>query len=99
MDALTWVMHNHGLKSLKQRLRAVGFLNRNEMANALGRSYWQIKDMQSQGLFLARTVDGSGEWAFNPIEQQSEKIRQLATDHNKLNKSGKAATSTGEGVV
>jgi DNA invertase Pin-like site-specific DNA recombinase/F0F1-type ATP synthase membrane subunit b/b' len=99
MDALTWVMHNHGLKSLKQRLRAVGFLNRNEMANALGRSYWQIKDMQSQGLFLARTVDGSGEWAFNPIEQQSEKIRQLAAEHNKLTKSGLAATSIGEGAV
>jgi hypothetical protein len=69
------------------------------MANALGRSYWQIKDMQSQGLFLARTVDGSGEWAFNPIEQQSEKIRQLAAEHNKLTESGLAATSIGEGAV
>jgi len=98
-DALTWVMYNHGLKSLKQRLSAAGFLTRNEMADALGRSYWQIKDMQSQGLFLARTVDGSGEWAFNPIEQQSEKIRQLAAEHNKLIKSGAPATSTGEGVV
>jgi len=99
IDALTWVMQNHGLKSLKQRLRADGFLNRNEMADALGRSYWQIKDMQSQGLFLARTVDGSGEWSFSPIARQSEKIRQLAAEHNRLIESGPAATPTGEGVV
>lgn len=83
-DALTWVMYNHGLKSQKQRLSAAGFLTRNEMANALGRSYSQIKDMQSKGLFLARTVDDGGEWPFNPIAQQSEIIRQLAAKHNKL---------------
>jgi hypothetical protein len=98
-DSLSWVMYNHGLKSQKQRLSAAGFLSRNEMADALGCSYSKIKDMQSQGLFLAKTVDDSGEWSFNPIAEQSEKIRQLAAEHNKLIKSGRTATSTGEGVV
>ena len=98
-DSLSWVMYNHGLKSQKQRLSAAGFLTRNEMADALGCSYSQIKIMQSKGLFLARTVDDSGEWSFNPIAEQSEKIRQLAAEHNRLTKSGPAATSTGEGVV
>jgi hypothetical protein len=98
-DSLSWAMYNHGLKSQKQRLSAAGFLSRNEMADALGCSYSKIKDMQSRGLFLARRVDDSGEWSFKPIAEQSEKIRQLAAKHNKVIKSGRAATSTGEGAV
>ena len=69
------------------------------MADKLGRSYWQIKDMQARGLFRARKVNDGEEWMFNPIPEQWEKIRQLHAKHNKLNKSGVTTTSTGEGVV
>jgi ribosomal protein L34 len=98
-DSLCWVMYNHGLESKKQRLRKVGFLTRKEMATKLGRSRWQIRDMQLRDMFRACTVNNKGEWLFNPIAEQSEKIRQLAAKQNKLNTSGGTATSIGRGAV
>lgn len=99
-DSLTWVMYNHGLASQKQRLRAAGFLTRNEMANELGRSYWQIKDMQSSGQLRARTVNDKGEWLFNPVTEQPVTIRQLAAERGNLApKKSSSATSTGRGAV
>ena len=98
-NSLSWVMYNHCLKSKKQRKRKAGFLTRKEMADELGLSYWRIKDMQSRGLFCAITVDDKGEWLFNPIKEQSDKIRQLANEHSRLTKSGDTATSTAGGVV
>ena len=98
-DSLNWVMYNHGLDSQKQRLRKAGFLTRNDMVAILGRRNWQIRDMQTRGLFRARTVNDGGEWLFNPIAEQAEEIRQLAVEHNKMGKGGTSATSTGRGAV
>ena len=99
IDALKWVTQNHHLKSRFRRFREAVFLNRKEMADALGLSHWQIKDRQSRGEFRALKANDKGEWLFNPIAEQSEKIRQLAAERNRLINSGGTATSTAEGAV
>jgi hypothetical protein len=97
--ALEWVIYNHHIKSRFRRFKETGFLTRREMAEALGLSYWQIKDRQSRGEFRAIKINDKGEWLLNPIDEQSEKIRQLAAEHNRLIKVTQTATSCGGGVV
>ena len=99
VDALKWVTYNHHIKSRFRRLRDAGFITRREMADALGLSYWQVKDRQSRGEFRTFKANDKGEWLFNPIAEQSEKIRQLAAERNRLINSGGTATSTAEGAV
>jgi DNA invertase Pin-like site-specific DNA recombinase len=98
-DSLSWVMYNHKLASLKQRLRAAGFLTRKEMGQMLGLSNWQIKAWQSRGLFRARTINDKGQWLFNPIPDQPKQIRKLAAEQGYSAEKMDATASTGQGVV
>jgi hypothetical protein len=95
-DSLNWVMYNHDIKSRSKRFQEAGFLTRKEMAEALGLSYWQVKDRQSRGEFLALKANDKGDWLFNPIAEQSEKIRQLAAQRNSLKESSQPPQMVGE---
>jgi DNA invertase Pin-like site-specific DNA recombinase len=98
-DSLTWIMYNHDIESKKQRLRKAGYLTRKQMAEALGLSYWQIKDRQSRGQFRGRVVNDKGEWMFNPISEQAEQIQLQAAEHSRQSKSPISATSIAGGAV
>jgi DNA invertase Pin-like site-specific DNA recombinase len=98
-DSLHWVLYNHRLKTLKRRLLEAGFLLRKEMTRMLGLTRRQLVKKQSRGELRARTVNGRGEWLFDPIDNQPEPIREIAARVAKQADERGASGSTGRGAV
>jgi hypothetical protein len=69
------------------------------MARMLGLTRRQIVKKQSSGELRARTVNGRGEWLFDPIEDQPEPIREIAARVAKQADERGAFGSTGRGAV
>ena len=66
-NAVGWVRHSAGLKSLRERLRARGMLTTEEVASRLGISPTTVKDRRRRGLLDARVVDEKGGCLFAPL--------------------------------
>lgn len=67
-DAVHWIRQAHGLLSLKQRLRAAGWLTVAEYAAALGVHPATVKSWLGRGLIRGRTCTDAGEWLFDPSQ-------------------------------
>jgi hypothetical protein len=52
-QSIRWVRHRAGLKSLKQRLRAAGWLTTQELSAKLGVHYSTLKEWRRRGFIHA----------------------------------------------
>jgi hypothetical protein len=64
--SIRWVRYAAGLKSLRQRLRAAGWLTTQELSAKLGVHYSTVKEWRRKGLIHARPSRDRGEWLFDP---------------------------------
>jgi len=73
-DAVRWIRHAHGLLTLKQRLRAAGWLTVAEFAAKLGVHPSTLKTWLARGLVRARTCNDAGEWLFDPSQPRPPRV-------------------------
>ncbi len=66
IPSIRWVRHSAGLKSLKQRLCAAGWLTMLEFSAKLGVSYSTLKEWRRKGLIHGRPASDGGTWLFDP---------------------------------
>ncbi len=65
-QSIRWVRHAAGFKSLKQRLRAAGWLTTQEFSAKLGVHYSTLKEWRRKGLIHGRPCRDGGAWLFDP---------------------------------
>jgi DNA invertase Pin-like site-specific DNA recombinase len=73
--AVRWVRCSHGLKSLKQRLRAAGWLTTSEYAARLGVHYGTVKVWLRDGLLTGRVCNDAGHWLLDPKQKPPPRAR------------------------
>lgn len=102
VTAVRWLRTRWGLKSYQDHLCAAGKLPGAEMAARLGISERQLREWRRAGRLRAIRCNGRGDWIYDPIEHQSDWIRQRAvckdTSENRLLEHQSAATPAGGAV-
>ena len=71
-QSFRWVRHRAGLKSLKQRLRAAGWLTTQELSAKLGVHYSTLKEWRRRGFIHGRPNRDGGGWIFRSEPATSE---------------------------
>lgn len=89
--SIRWLRHSAGLKSLKQRLRAAGWLTMQELSTKLGVSYSTVKEWRRKGLIDGRSCSDGGTWLFvpnqhHPPSKSTSKSLSPPQDHPHLAK-------------
>ncbi len=74
-DAVKWVRYSNGLKSLKQRLRAAGWLTTTEYAVKIGVHYGTVKAWLRGGLLTGRVCNDAGHWLLDPKQKPPPRAR------------------------
>jgi excisionase family DNA binding protein len=80
-EAVRWVRYTHGLKTPNERLRDSGKLTVQELAARLGLPDRTVRCWARDGRLRAARKGAKPTWLMDPIEQQSEHIRQLAAQN------------------
>jgi DNA invertase Pin-like site-specific DNA recombinase len=89
-QSIRWVRHAAGLKSLRQRLRAAGWLTTQELSAKLGVHYGTVKEWRRKGLIHGRPSRDRGGWLFDPNQyhpKSTSKSHSPQQDHPQLPKS------------
>jgi DNA invertase Pin-like site-specific DNA recombinase len=68
-DAVKWIRSAYGLKSLKQRLAATGWLPTMAYSNLVGVSRCTLKRWLQNGLIQGRICNDAGDWMFDPDQK------------------------------
>jgi hypothetical protein len=74
-DAVKRVRCSHGLKSLKQRLRAAGWLTTTEYAVKIGVHYATVKAWLRNGLLTGRVCNDADHWLLDPKQKPPPRAR------------------------
>ena len=69
--SVKWIQHAHGLKSLRQRLRAAGMLTATELATRMGVRHGTVKRWRAQGKISGRLCNDLGEYLYDPPSESS----------------------------
>jgi DNA invertase Pin-like site-specific DNA recombinase len=80
--AVHWLRTRWGLKSYREHLCAAGKLSSAEMADRLGINIDLLRKWRLAGRLTATRCNERGLWLYDPIEQQSDWIRQRALCNN-----------------
>jgi DNA-binding transcriptional regulator YiaG len=78
-NAVRWVCYTHGLKTQPQRLRETGKLTIGEMALQLGKREGTVRQWARDGRLKAKRYGLKAFWLIDPIDEQPDDIRELAT--------------------
>lgn len=77
--AVRWIRYSHGLQSPQERLHDAGKLTVREMADRLGTPETTVRDWARDGRLRATRHGRRPLWLIEPIDEQSETIRELTT--------------------
>jgi DNA invertase Pin-like site-specific DNA recombinase len=88
-QSIRWVRHAAGLRSLKQRLCAAGWLTTQEFSVKLGVHYSTLKEWRRKSLIHGRPCSDGGTWLFDPNQhhpKSTSKSHSPQQDHPQLAK-------------
>jgi DNA invertase Pin-like site-specific DNA recombinase len=97
--AVAWLRNRYGLRSYKERLLDAGGLTCEQLAPMLGCSGSNLRRLARSGLVAATRCNDKGERVFAPLDAQPGPIRQLATDHARLGRTGDVHANPARGAV
>ena len=79
--SVRWVRYSHGLKNPTEHLREAGKLTVREVAARLGLREATVRSWTKQGRLRAARHGRKPIWLVDPIDEQPEGIRELASRH------------------
>ncbi len=77
-NAVRWVRYTHGLATPQERLRETGKLTVREAADRLGVIEETVRQWARDGRLAAERTGRKPIWLIEPLEEQSEDVRELA---------------------
>ena len=95
-QSIRWVRHRAGLRSLKQRLRAAGWLTTQEFSAKLGVHYSTLKEWRRRGFIHGRPSRDGGGWIFDPNQPHPKPTRR---SHSSQQDDSQLATPAAGGAV
>ena len=93
-DAVRWVCYNHGLKTPIQRLCDAGKLTIRDAAARLGIRETTVRDWARDGRLRGVRHGRRPTWLLEPLDEQPEKIQEIARRHAKTQAAPDLRTDT-----